>query len=81
MSAAAATVADPGSSTPGVDPGSPSSQKAVGGEAGNHEVTREVEEVASGGVPAIQPAPVYSKQWNIVDVEEMVVKAVDEFRV
>lgn len=82
MSAAANATADPGSSTAAAaDPTSSSSQEGVGGEAGNHEGTPEVEEVAGAGVPVIRPALVYNKQGDVVEVPEKVVQAVDGFRV
>lgn len=81
MSAAAAPAPDPGGSASPVDRGSSSSQDVLGGEAGNHDATHEVEEVASGGVPVIQPALVYSEQGGSVELDDKVVGAVDGFRV
>ena len=80
---AAATTADRTSST-AVDPTGSSTPQDVGGEGENHEYTPEVEVVEGSkgeGVPVIKPELIYTKQGEVVDVDQKIVEAVDGFRV
>ena len=80
---AAATTADPTGST-AVDPTGSSTPQGVGGEGENHEDTPEVEVVDGSkgeGVPVIKPALIYTKQGEVVEVDQKIVEAVDGFRV
>ena len=82
MSAAAIT-ADPTGST-AVDPTGSSTPQDVGGEGENHEDTPEVKVVDGSkgeGVPVIKPALIYTKQGEVVEVDQKIVEAVDGFRV
>ena len=76
---AAATTADPTGST-AVDPTGSSTPQDVGGEGENHEDTPEVEVVDGSkgeGVPVIKPALIYTKQGEVVEVDQKIVEAVD----
>ena len=69
---AAATTADPTGSTT-VDPTGSSTPQDVGGEGENHEDTPEVEVVDGSkgeGVPVIKPALIYTKQREVVEVDD-----------
>ena len=80
---AAATTADPTGST-AVDSSGSSTPQDVGGEGENHEDTPEVEVVDGSkgeGVPVIKPALIYTKQGEVVEVDQNIVEAVDGFRV
>ena len=80
---AAATTADPTGST-AVGPTGSFAPQDVGGEGENHEDTSEVEVIDRSkgeGVPVIKPALIYTKQGEVVEVDQKIVEAVDGFRV